>query len=551
MARFETWLHSDLQQIPEVVPLKGNLFSADQQGNRVGVIVTNNQQPVQLTGSVNGYVIRSDGRTVIHNGAMQDNRAWFDLSASCYVAVGPIQIIVKVGNTTVGACSAYVFRSSTDTYVDPGKEIPTVAELLAQIGTMRTATAEANNAAASAVSAAANANARAIEASHVNVEMTKDGKLITIQTTNRNNVSVTKTTQEPTLKVTKSGNATTLRAEDADGITTQTLYDAPIDDSATSSSSFWSSQKVVSELNQKLSNSLKGAANGLAELDAEGKVPASQLPSYVDDVLEYDFKSQFPATGETGKIYVEKVTNLTYRWTGSQYIEISKSLALGETESTAFSGYKGKQAWDHATRRGGAFAAGLYVITTNSEGHVTNARAATKADIGLGNVDNTADINKPSSAATRQSEQRALASAETAMNSQYNAEAWAVGTRDGTDVPSTDETYQNNSKYYADLANSNGDLWLGRTINYANQAKDYRDEIAGMSATATTLAPGSQATAVYTNGVLQLGIPAGQPGGEYIEEEIEAINDRLDSFVSYDSVSESIVITTGTQTTGG
>ena len=53
-----------------------------------------------------------------------------------------------------------------------------------------------------------------------------------------------------------------------------------------------------------------------------GKVPASQLPSYVDDVLEYDSKSAFPATGEEGKIYVDKSTNLTYRWSGSTYIQV-------------------------------------------------------------------------------------------------------------------------------------------------------------------------------------------------------------------------------------
>lgn len=85
-----------------------------------------------------------------------------------------------------------------------------------------------------------------------------------------------------------------------------------------------------------------GAANGVAQLDSSGLVPSTQLPSYVDDVLEYDTLTAFPATGETGKIYVTKDTNLTYRWSGSQYIEISKSLALGETSSTAYAGDKGK-----------------------------------------------------------------------------------------------------------------------------------------------------------------------------------------------------------------
>ena len=88
--------------------------------------------------------------------------------------------------------------------------------------------------------------------------------------------------------------------------------------------------------------SAKGAASGVAELDTTGKVPTSQLPSYVNDVLEYANKASFPATGETGKIYVDKATNLTWRWSGSAYVEISPSLALGETSSTAYAGDKGK-----------------------------------------------------------------------------------------------------------------------------------------------------------------------------------------------------------------
>lgn len=97
---------------------------------------------------------------------------------------------------------------------------------------------------------------------------------------------------------------------------------------------------ITNSLNAFIST--KGQPGGLAELDSTGKVPAAQLPSYVDDVLEYSTKAQFPQTGETGKIYVAKDTNLTYRWTGTQYLEISQSLALGETPSTAYSGDKGK-----------------------------------------------------------------------------------------------------------------------------------------------------------------------------------------------------------------
>lgn len=128
--------------------------------------------------------------------------------------------------------------------------------------------------------------------------------------------------------------------------------------------------------------SQKGAASGVAELDSSGKVPSSQLPSYVDDVLEYSSQSEFPLTGESGKIYVDTSTNLTYRWSGSEYVEISQSLALGETSSTAYRGDYGAAAYAHAvTNKGTAYTTGLYKITTNSEGHVISATPVEKADI--------------------------------------------------------------------------------------------------------------------------------------------------------------------------
>lgn len=92
----------------------------------------------------------------------------------------------------------------------------------------------------------------------------------------------------------------------------------------------------------------KGVANGYAELDSNGHVPASQLPSYVDDVIEFASQAEFPGTGETGKIYITQDTNKTYRWSGSAYVEISASLALGETSATAYRGDRGKTAYEHS-----------------------------------------------------------------------------------------------------------------------------------------------------------------------------------------------------------
>ena len=90
---------------------------------------------------------------------------------------------------------------------------------------------------------------------------------------------------------------------------------------------------------------IKGALDLKADLE-DGKIPAAQLPAYVDDVLEYEDLAHFPATGESGKIYIAQDTNKTYRWSGTGYAEISESLALGETSSTAYRGDRGKTAYD-------------------------------------------------------------------------------------------------------------------------------------------------------------------------------------------------------------
>ena len=130
--------------------------------------------------------------------------------------------------------------------------------------------------------------------------------------------------------------------------------------------------------------------SGVLNVDRVPSIPATKLtgiinqanlPSYVDDVLEFANKTAFPSTGESGKIYVDQATNITYRWGGTAYVEISPSLALGTTSSTAFRGDYGNTAYQHAVAKGSAFAQGMYKFTTNSAGHVTAAQAITKSDI--------------------------------------------------------------------------------------------------------------------------------------------------------------------------
>ena len=154
-------------------------------------------------------------------------------------------------------------------------------------------------------------------------------------------------------------------------------------------------------LNAKMNSSARGAVNGVASLDENGKVPAAQLPSYVDDVIEgYYHEGSFytdtnhatTITGESGKIYIDLTSGgarQVYRWSGTGYAAIPIGLALGETASTAYAGDKGAQAYSWAsdayahavTNKGIAKSSGLYKITTNSEGHVTAATAVQKSDI--------------------------------------------------------------------------------------------------------------------------------------------------------------------------
>lgn len=131
----------------------------------------------------------------------------------------------------------------------------------------------------------------------------------------------------------------------------------------------------------------KGAANGIAPLDSTGKVPAANLPSYVDDVVEYPSIVVFPVEGEAGKIYVDTDTNLSYRWSGTQYIELSKSIGLGETSGTAYPGNKGKKTTDDLDK---------HIADQNNPHNVT------KQQIGLGNVNNTSDMDKPISTAVQE-----------------------------------------------------------------------------------------------------------------------------------------------------
>lgn len=159
---------------------------------------------------------------------------------------------------------------------------------------------------------------------------------------------------------------------------------------------------------------------GVATLDEHGFVPAAQLPSYVDDVIDVQMSVDLlsavdgngqPITPESGKIYVdaigENATDKTYRWSGTKFVVISDTLALGETAATAFDGARGKVAYDHsqaaharvdATKTAGSDNNGyikindtevlVYVHPTADGASATNPHGTTAADLGLGKVEN-------------------------------------------------------------------------------------------------------------------------------------------------------------------
>ena len=96
----------------------------------------------------------------------------------------------------------------------------------------------------------------------------------------------------------------------------------------------WSNITNKPNLNEKVNTSLLGQANGVATLDESGKVPSVQLPSYVDDVIEgYFYDNKFYSdeahtseiTGEVSKIYIDVISNLSYRYGGTTYTVITSS----------------------------------------------------------------------------------------------------------------------------------------------------------------------------------------------------------------------------------
>lgn len=202
----------------------------------------------------------------------------------------------------------------------------------------------------------------------------------------------------------------------------------------------------TSDLDKPISTATQTALDKKADLGDDGKVPAAQLPSYVDDVLEFPLVSAFPETGETGKIYVDTTENLTYRWSGTTYVEISQSLALGETSSTAYRGDYGKIAYEHTFNQNNPHnitkeqigLGNIENVVTNDQvltysmsetlveltsgerlavafgklakavhelilhlANKSNPHEVTKEQIGLGNVDNTSDADKPISTAVQ------------------------------------------------------------------------------------------------------------------------------------------------------
>lgn len=139
MARIETWFYQDLQKPVKVHYLDGNVFSQDSNGNVLGVNVYDNGNPVTLSGTVAASIIRSDGATVAATGSFSANRASVVLPQAAYAVPGVLSVVIKLTNgadiTTLCAIVGNVYRTSTETIVDPGTIIPSIDELIERINT--------------------------------------------------------------------------------------------------------------------------------------------------------------------------------------------------------------------------------------------------------------------------------------------------------------------------------------------------------------------------------------------------------------------------------
>ena len=137
MAVIESWVRCDLKKPVQVQMLGGNLFSMDNQGNKIGVEVFNNGAEASISGTVSGNVIRADGATVAVSGTLSGNKAYIVLPQAAYAVPGFITIVIKLTSsgviTTLAAVTGIVYRSSTDTTVDPGTIIPSIQTLIAEI----------------------------------------------------------------------------------------------------------------------------------------------------------------------------------------------------------------------------------------------------------------------------------------------------------------------------------------------------------------------------------------------------------------------------------
>lgn len=264
-----------------------------------------------------------------------------------------------------------------------------------------------------------------------------------------------------------------------------------------------------------------------------GTISSTNLPSYVDDVLEYNGTSAFPEDGEAGKIYVDTSTNKTYRWSGSGYVEISASLALGTTSSTAFRGDYGNTAYQHATAKGSAFASGLYKITTNAQGHVTAATAVTKGDItALGipgsdtNTNTTYTLTKSGSTITLTGSDGSKTSV-TDANTTYSlgsfgvtASAAELNKLDGATVSVAEINYldgvtssiQNQLNIKAGLVSDKTDLKAGDDLNDFDTIGTYRSASGTISAEIANIPSGTSGAGFLLWVVSMYGKEAGYSG---------------------------------------
>ena len=360
----ESWVQQDLNRLVNVTPLSGDFFSGDADGNLLGVKVTNNGQPVELTGTCQGCIILPDGSSFLMDGEIEGNKAWLVLPHAVYSQVGVVSVVIKVGTTTAAAFSGFVYRTMTDSIIDPEDVLPSIDELLEKL--------------AECVAATNAANAAAQEAENVNATMSNSGGVITISVTDREGETSTATLSDQSEAVADLNSA----FNSFKGNNSYTVKDNYYVDStgAEASSGLYELYTVDVIPGKRVFGTTGNASNGtgyLAFYNSAGTLVGDPFRNDVSDVYPFNFNVVVPNGAVTLKITNRKAWNVPVTVaTGdianlivSHENKINNLEAVANSLNSAFNSFKGNNSYTvkdnyYVDSTGAEASSGLYELYT-------------------------------------------------------------------------------------------------------------------------------------------------------------------------------------------